>query len=258
MQTITSFQNERIKRARYVQTAKGRQETDCFWAEGKRLVQEAFENHAAIETLIVRKEDCPSYANWIDRMEKENKEVLCVDAHLMERLCDAKTPQGIAAVIRRPVQEDDRCRDDAHIVVLDHVQDPGNLGTVLRTAQAFGCTRAVLSDGCADPYAPKCMRAGMGAQFKLQINSKKEIFQYLTNCKEAGYSVVGGHLKGTDRLPVLCDKRVCVIGSEARGMREEVADACTALYRIPMPGGAESLNAAVAAGILMFRIFING
>lgn len=257
MQTITSFQNERIKRARYIQTAKGREETGCFWVEGKRLVQEALENHAAIDTLIVRKEDSESHAEWIRQIEAQGKEVLCVDARLMERLCDAKTPQGIAAVVRRPVPKECE-REDAYIVVLDHVQDPGNMGTILRTAQAFGCSCAVLGEGCTDPYAPKCMRAGMGAQFKLQIISKKEISKYLTNCREAGYSVIGGHLNGDSVMPALADRRVCVIGSEAHGMEEQTARACTGLYRIPMPGGAESLNAGVAAGILMFELFING
>ena len=257
MQTITSFQNEKIKRARYVQTAKGRAETGLFWVEGKRLVQEAFENHADIDMLIVRKEDCEIYAEWIQKIETRGMDVLCVEARLMERLCDAQTPQGVAAVVRRPVYEIYEPME-RYMVVLDHVQDPGNMGTVLRTAQAFGCTCAVLSEGCADPYAPKCMRAGMGAQFKLQIISKKEISKYLTKCKEQGYSIVGGHLKGEAELPVLSERRICVIGSEAHGIAEQTAQACTSLYCIPMPGGAESLIAGVAAGILLFELFIKG
>ena len=92
----------------------------------------------------------------------------------------------------------------------------------------------------------------------ISIISKKEISKYLTNCREAGYSVIGGHLNGDSVMPALADRRVCVIGSEAHGMEEQTARACTGLYRIPMPGGAESLNAGVAAGILMFELFING
>jgi TrmH family RNA methyltransferase len=142
------------------------------------------------------------------------------------------------------------------IVALDGVQDPGNVGTILRTADAAGFSGALLSEECADIYSPKCLRATMGSIFRLKAMVAPSLPEALVKLRGTGYSLLSGELNGTpfyERTGV--SRCLClVIGSEGRGVSKAVSSLCTHRLTLPMRGGAESLNAAVAAGIMMYDL----
>ena len=246
--------HERVKFFKSLQDHKTRVQTGLYLLEGARLVRDAMLSAAPIALLMVRGGEEAKYKDIIEYVLLSGGQVFAGDDRALERACSTKTPQGICAAVLLP-----KLAEQVHgryILALDHVKDPGNMGTILRTAQAFGASCAVLSQGCCDPFAPKCVRSAMGAHFKLSFAVVEDLPGLLFDLKvNRGYSVIGGHLNGHSVMPELKKKRVCVIGGEANGMEEETALMCSALYRIPMPGKAESLNAAVAAGILMFQLF---
>lgn len=245
---------ERVKFFKSLQEHKTRQETGLYLLEGARLVRDAMLSGAAIAILLVRQEETDRYQDVIEYVQLSGGQVLVGDERALERACSTKTPQGICAAVLMP--KNLTRIGGRYILALDHVKDPGNMGTILRTAQAFGASCVVLSPGCCDPFSPKCVRSAMGAHLKLHIAFVDNLPQTLFEFKvHKGYSVIGGHLNGHSTMPELHQRRICVIGNEANGMEEETALMCSALYRIPMRSNAESLNAAVAAGILMFQLF---
>lgn len=138
------------------------------------------------------------------------------------------------------------------IVALDRVQDPGNLGTILRTADAMGAAGLLLGAGCADPYAPKPLRAAMGSIYHLPV-WQGELEGEIPRLVQQGFTCICGHLKGGDTLPKVGERCVLVIGNEGSGVSDPVAAQCHK-YRLPMYGFAESLNASVAAGILIYEL----
>lgn len=252
MQTITSMQNPQALFWRGLRTRKARQEAGLFWVEGVKMVSEALALPQRAKALLVDMErqgdfqvlltsaSCPTYA---------------VSPHILGAVCDTKTPQGVAALVALP--EDVPLSDLGPLLVaLDGVQDPGNVGTILRTADAAGFSGALLSEGCADLYSPKCLRATMGSIFRLPALCPPGLPDALARLKEAGYSILSGELHGApfyERGNV--GPRLClVIGSEGSGVSPEVSALATHRLALPMRGGAESLNAAVAAGIMMYDL----
>lgn len=250
---IISPDNSRVKLMHSLHRSKGRREHGMFLLEGERLVYEAITARAKLRILVVSEGLELKFAEEIYAANKLGAEVIIIAAELMNKVCDSVSPQGIAAAVQLPASKG---ITGANVVALDGLSDPGNMGTILRTAQAFGCKSIVLSEGCTDPYSPKCVRSGMGAHFKLDISYTRDMADLIRRMKfEGDYTVVGGHLAGFEHLPEMSKKRVAVIGSEANGMTDEVARQCSALWRIPMAPYAESLNASVAAGIMMYKLF---
>lgn len=250
---VASTSNARIKLMQSLHKVKGRRENGMFLLEGVRLIQEAINCQAKIKLLAVAEGLQQEFAQEIDAARELGASVIIVRPELMAKICDSVTPQGIAAAARLPgsIGVSGPC-----VVALDGVTDPGNMGTIMRTAHAFGCQSMVIAKGCTDPFSPKCVRAGMGAHFKVDIAFTPDLPDLLRRMKvEGGYSIIGGHVKGFEALPSMGKKRVAVIGSEAHGLSEEVAYECNALWRIPMVLDAESLNASVAAGIMMYELF---
>ena len=137
------------------------------------------------------------------------------------------------------------------IAALDALQDPGNLGTIIRTADAMGAAAVLLGTGSTDAFSPKALRAAMGSTYHLRI-FQCELSETLPKLRESGFSLVCGHLAGEERLPMLNRDCVIVIGNEANGVSDGIARLCS-LCRLPMLGRAESLNASAAASILIFE-----
>ena len=163
MLEITSAQNPRVAALRALRQAKSRAETGLFLAEGRKLCREAFE-WAQVETLLVEKERLDEFSALTARA----RDVLVVPARIMETVCETKTPQGVAAAVRIPVPLD-AARAEGLVLALDGVQDPGNVGTMLRTAEAAGFSGALLSPACADVFAPKTVRATMGSVYRMPV-----------------------------------------------------------------------------------------
>ena len=252
MQTITSMQNPQALFWRGLKTRVARQEAGLFWVEGVKMVSEALALPGRMKALLV---DMERQDAFHDMIERASCPVYAVSPHILGAVCDTKTPQGVAALVTLP--EDVPLQHLGPLLVaLDGVQDPGNVGTILRTADAAGFSGALLSEACADLYSPKCLRATMGSIFRLPALCPPDLPDALAQLKVAGYSIISGELNGApfyERAGL--GSRLClVIGSEGSGVSPEVSDLATHRLTLPMRGGAESLNAAVAAGIMMYDL----
>ena len=140
--------------------------------------------------------------------------------------------------------------------MLETIQDPGNLGTLIRTADAAGCSAIVLSEGCVEGSHPKVVRASMGSCFHLPVLQVQELQSALRELRRAGYFILAGDLQGTDfyARPRIREKKALIVGNEAHGIRPAIVQEATARYRLPILGKAESLNAAMAAGIMLYDL----
>ncbi|MBQ5991830.1 MAG: RNA methyltransferase [Clostridia bacterium] len=239
---VTSRSNERIKAARALQDAKARKETGLHLIEGDKLVFDAAASGARIRTVFAKEgADTP-----------DGIETVFVSDDVMDALCAAKTPQNLCAVVETPDCACPETYPDGLIVALDRLQDPGNLGTILRTADALGAGGVLLSPDSADPFSPKALRAAMGSTYHLPV-FVGELGTELPRLKAQGFVCVCGHLSGSETLPAIGRRTALIVGNEGRGVSEETAAQCT-LYRMPMRGRAESLNAAVFAALMMQTI----
>lgn len=250
MKEITSVHNPAIMQLRELQKAKARRQAGLFIADSVKMVREAIEL-GLCRTLVVESGRVEEYAPLIDAAQ--GCEVLAVTPAIMNALSEAKTPQGVlctAAILPEPQEMTGEL-----IVALDGVQDPGNVGTILRTADAAGFDGALLSSTCADLYGAKTLRATMGSVFRVPVMRVQDLAKELEALKDRGYAVVATELGGAD-FYANCphEKAVLVIGSEGRGVSEAVRAAATHHLALPMRGGAESLNAAVAAGIMIYEM----
>ena len=239
---ITSRSNERVKHARALQDAKARKETGLHLIEGDKLVSDAIASGARVLTVFA-KEGAEAF---------DGIETVFVSDGVMDAISTAKTPQNYCAVVETPDCACPETCPEGLIVVLDRLQDPGNVGTIIRTADALGAAGVLISPDSADPFSPKALRAAMGSTYHLPI--------YIAPLRDAlplliaqGFTCVCGHLKGSETLPAITRRAALVIGSEGQGVSDETAALCT-LYRMPMRGRAESLNAAVFAALMMQTI----
>lgn len=245
---IESTRNENVKRARALAQKKGRDEQGLHFIEGEKLVREAVVSGAQFaEAFIEEGHELMSAV-----LSGSGATVYTVKRAVMESLANTETPQWVCATVKTPDVPLPEYYPEGLIVVLDRVQDPGNLGTILRTADAMGARGLLLGDGCADPYAPKPIRASMGSIYHVPVwNGPLEV--ELSRLKEQGFTLVCGHLKGQNTLPKVGSRCALVIGNESNGVSDAVAQMCET-YRLPMYGRAESLNASIAAGILIYDL----
>ena len=257
MKTITSTENPLFKSLKELTTPKGRRGQGLFLAEGPHLVEEAVRSGTQIAYAVVSDEAAGKYAELAQRCEAAGAELIAVPGKLFKALSDAETPQGILAAVGQTYGQLDveTLFAGRLTLVMERVQDPGNLGTMLRTALAVGADFAVLADNCADPYSQKAVRSSQGACMHLKLIRAETAVKALSALNGAGWHTACGHLRGTDFFQRLRHEKVAiVIGNEAAGVSEEAAAQCAALYRLPMPGAAESLNAAVAAGVMLYDL----
>lgn len=245
---ITSRANETVKRARSLSTAKGRAELGCHLIEGPKLLTEAVAS--CMELLEGFVEEGNEIYEAV--LAGSGAVVHRVNRQVLEAISDTRTPQTVFAVVKTPSTAMPEAFPEGMIVALDTLQDPGNMGTILRTADAMGAAAVLLSDGCADPFSPKAIRAAMGSTYHLPIY-QGNLNEALQTLSKEEYVCICGHLQGQETLPHPTGRCVIVIGNEGNGVAEENAKLC-ALYRLPMFGKAESLNASVAAGLLMYEV----
>ena len=245
---LTSPKNELVKRLRSLKTKKGREEEGLHLIEGERLVFDALAGGLIPCEVLVREGESAI---------RERLDALCVpyieaSEAVMRAVSDTDSPQGVCAALETPDMRPPEEYPSGLIVCLDRLQDPGNLGTVIRTADALGASGVLISEGTTDPFSPKALRAAMGSTYHLPIY-KGELPHELKRLKSAGFYAVCGHLKGEESLPELPANRALVIGNEANGVSPEAAEECF-LYKLPMRGRAESLNAAVFAAIMIYKL----
>ena len=244
MEHITSLKNPKVAAWKALKDRKGRRESGCFLVEGRKMVEEALASAFDVETVLVQE--------GMELPDGLSMPVYELPAHVLAAVCDTKTPQGIAAVVRMKEQS----ALGKHIVVLDGVQDPGNVGTIIRTADAAGLDGVLLSYQCADVFSPKVLRATMGSIFRMNLRTTDDLPGELTKLREKGYSILSSQLDGTPfyEREKVAEQFALIIGNEGNGVSEQVQQTATHRVRLPMRGGAESLNAAIAAAIMMYEL----
>lgn len=255
---ITSSQNPVFKEIKSLKNRKDRVEKGLYYVEGLRIVNEALKENVKISEVAVSEEFAADSLNAgiLSKIEMLNVKTHLFSAKLFKEIADTETPQGIIAVIRIKNHELELELDRTGLyVILDSIRDPGNIGTIIRTADAAGFSGVILSIGCVDLYNPKVLRSTMGSVFHMPVYQSEDIIKVIKLLKSKGINLYVSHIEGIVSIfkADMSYGSAIVIGSEAEGVCEEVKILADLLVRIPMPGKAESLNASVAAGIMMYE-----
>jgi RNA methyltransferase, TrmH family len=259
-ETITSTANPVVKRIRALQQRKERDETGLFFAEGIRIVAEALESGADVDTLVVAPDRLTSAfaRETVAAARAHGTPVLEVSGAVFESLSRKEGPQGLAAVLRQRWHPLERVTlaGAAWWVALDAPQDPGNVGTILRTCDAVGAEGVVLVGSSADPYDPAALRASMGAAFTVKL-ARAAWPEFRRWIERERVPLVGAAGASATRYrdAAYPPRLVLFMGSEREGLSAEQQAACETLVSIPMAGKADSLNLAVATGVLLYEVF---
>ncbi len=254
---ITSRDNRVVKGYRHLMSdAKYRRETGLFVIEGARLCEDAVRSRIAIETALITERAREQYRAAAAAVEQAAAQSFVIPDSLAQYLSDTDSPQGVFCICRIPALAGEVCTDGRY-AALERIQDPGNLGTMIRTAEAFGLTGIFLSDGCCDPFSPKVVRSSMGGVFRLPLFAVGRLPEVLPQLHEKGLRSYACVVDRTaTAVQEICFEAgsICVIGNEGNGLTAVTADACTERITIPMAGRAESLNASMAAGIVFWEM----
>lgn len=279
MEIISSKDNKRIKYIRsLLEKGNIRKKNHQFVVEGIKLVDEALEYGKVLEVVCAESlynelisgdlsgnrllaENDKNITNYV----KKGSSLLVVSDTVFKSMSETKTPQGILAVAEMP---DYRLLDKGFLeqaytkngkiklLVLEDTADPGNLGTIMRTAEAAGVTGVIMGKGTVDIFNPKVVRSTMGSIFRLPFAYEEDLKETIKELKKQGISFYATHLKGEKSYKDIkySDRSAILVGNEARGLSDEVADLADTYVLIPMQGKVESLNAAVAAALMMYEV----
>ncbi|MDR0723677.1 MAG: RNA methyltransferase [Endomicrobium sp.] len=248
---ITSTQNSIFKKALKLQDKKFRDINNCFFIEGKKQVEEIPKDWNIKQVFISEKH----------RNITENfKNTLVLSEHLFNKLTTTKSPQGILAVVeKKQYNVADIIKKQGLFIILENIQDPGNLGTIIRSADAFALKAVFVSKGSADIYSDKVLRSTMGSIFHLPVLDNVDIKDIITLIKKEKVTIYATSLKGKKYIDSvkLSKKYAFIIGNESNGISNETENLADELIKINMAGSCQSLNAAIAASIIMYEITKN-
>jgi TrmH family RNA methyltransferase len=251
-EVIRNPQNRRVKFARSLCTAKGRAEGSAFIAEGFRVVDGIPSDRNIMFYLAAESVGLSALGKYGERAE-----LYVVDDRIFGAVSDTKTPQGIIAVCEIKKFAFDFCAEQINpfYVLLDNVNDPGNLGAAVRTCDAAGASGIFVSRGSADVYNPKAVRASAGSVFHLPIYTDVDIKETIGSLRKNSVGVYAADADGAIYPYGLDLTKGCafVIGNEGGGLNEDTATMCDASVKVPIAGKAESLNASVACGVLLYE-----
>lgn len=255
MQVITSKDNELIKHIKKLKDKKERDQSNEYIIEGIKLIKEAIQENAKIKQIIIC-DDCER----TESIEKDSmyeiakQNCIYVTNKVFNSITEVTNPQGILAIIEKQNKEEQIDTTQEIILALDDIQDPGNLGTILRTADSIGLTQILVSKGTADCYNPKVVRSTMGAIFRVKIIECEDLEKTLKEMKKHKYEITVTSLQTENSIyDITYNKKAIVIGNEANGVRKEIQDMADKKIKIPMLGKTESLNASVATGIILYE-----
>lgn len=252
---ITSTSNAQMKQiAGLLKKGKERKEQKAFVIEGRKMFEEICED----KSRLIKAYFSESYAkeNYPDGLPELPCEV--VADHVFEAVAQTVTPQGVLAIVKMPEYSLEQMTEQAGtLLLLEDLRDPGNLGTILRTAEAAGVSGVILSRESVDVYNPKVIRSTMGAVYRVPFCYVEDFHGALCFLKSQNVRLMAAHLKGKKNFDQAdySGKVGILIGNEANGLTEETSDLAEEKVRIPMAGSVESLNAAVAAALLMYEAY---
>lgn len=243
---ITSKDNELIKHIKSLNQKKYRDEYNEYFIEGIKSVTEAILEEASIKQIIICEELLQK------QIDTKDYSVEFVSSKVFESITDTKSPQGILAVLKK---ENTTSTNQNVIFALDDVQDPGNVGTIIRTLDCAGIKNLIVSKGTADVYNPKVVRSTMGAIYRIHIDECDDLLEMLKKMQDDGYKIVVTTLDTENYYEKLNFKEKCVIviGNESKGIKKEIQDLSDIKVKIPLLGKTESLNAGVAASIIAYE-----
>jgi TrmH family RNA methyltransferase len=249
MKRIESKQNPTIKQWKKLQTKKEREKTGLFLIEGEHLVEEALKYKHFIKELVMS-ETFQVPTKW----NLDGLDLYITKDEVMKEIGDTETPQGVAAICEQPVHTIPQGKIRS-ILLIDAVQDPGNLGTLIRTADAAGIDGVILGEGTVDVFNSKVLRASQGSIFHLPI-VKGNIGEWINSIKNQNMSVYGTSLEGGIPFQTVVPSQsfALLVGNEGRGVQKEWLSQTDRNLYIPIYGKAESLNVTVAAGILLYYL----
>lgn len=248
---MLSRDNQFVKHALKLKQKKYRDEQGRFLIEGIRLIEEGIKE-GLVEYILYSSKLMET--NGAERIEHCGVKMYEVSHDILKELCDTQTPQGAAAVAIKPEVAFDELQG-GFIIIADGIQDPGNLGTIVRTADAAGADGVILLKGTVDAYNSKTLRSTMGSVFHIPVICYENMEDLVDSLKKKGFSIYASSLEDSEII-YNCDfngKIALVIGNEANGMPQEHIKLCTHKIKIPMVGRAESLNAASAAAIIIYE-----
>ncbi len=252
---ISTKRNENIKNiVKLTRCAKHRNKQNMFVAEGLRLCKELVNNNIKILSVFFT----------LDLLEKQRKEtkmildtcdkVYQIDSNIMKYISDTKSPQGIICLCEKPLYSNELLDK---ILILEKIQDPGNMGTILRTAKAMCIDNIVLSKDCCDPFSPKVLRSCMGGIFSANIHLDVDIYQFVDKLNFLGYDTYASVVdKNSTKIQDIkfSRKSAVLIGNEGNGLTQKAISLCKYSFTLPMDEHSESLNAAIAAGIIIWEM----
>ncbi len=249
MKHIQSSANPLVKQWRKLLTRKERDKTGLFLIEGIHLVEEALKNNAEVEMIIIGERVSPPSVDY------GSVPVVVVTDEIIKLLADTEAPQGVFAVCRQ--QAEHHLQDGKVFLFIDSVQDPGNLGTMIRTADAAGADAVIVGTGSVDIYNPKVLRSAQGSHFHLPI-IRSGLDEWFEIMAERKIPVFGTSLQGAVPYKEIerAESFALLVGNEGSGVRKELLEKTTKNLYIPIRGKSESLNVAVAAGILMYHLTV--
>lgn len=254
---ISSTSNAQMKHLVQMQKkAKLRKEEQAFVIEGTKMFEEALQGNLIKKAYF-------SERYWKEKAEGSsylgNIQYEIVTDTVLKEVSDTMTPQGVMAIVKMPQYDLKELieKEKVNLVLLENLRDPGNLGTIVRTAEGAGMDAIILSKESVDIYNPKVIRSTMGAIYRMPIIYVDCFSDCLINLQKSGIVIYAAHLKGKNDYDKeqYVKKMGLLIGNEANGLTEEIANLSNCLVKIPMEGKVESLNAAIAAAILMYEIY---
>ena len=255
MKEISSVSNELIVNFKKLKLKKYRKEQGLYLLEGRRLVTDALTAGAPIQTLLVLNTELEAFAQAIISAQNAGADILSVSRNIIEALSETQAPEGIMAVSKIHTLP---FRTGGLLVALDNLQDPGNMGTIIRTCDAAGIGGLLLGEGCAELYNPKVVRSAMGSLFSVPVKNCFSLTEELALLKSSGYTVAAAALGGEPFFQAsLPEKTVLIIGNEGNGISRETLKQADITLTLPMRGGAQSLNASIAAGIMIYSLSFN-
>ena len=252
---ISSKDNEFIKHVKKLKDKKYRDLSNEYIIEGIKLIEEAIKEEAQINQIVIC-DDCEKTQNIPKNLMYEIAKYECVYVanKVFNTISQVNSPQGIFAVVEKNNKDKQIDYKQDIIIALDNIQDPGNLGTILRTADSIGLNQILVSKGTVDVYNPKVVRSTMGAIFRVKVIECEDIVKAIKETKKHKFKLVVTTPNTQDTIyNINYNKKVIAIGNEANGVSKEIQDLADYKVKIPMLGKTESLNASVATGIVLYE-----
>lgn len=252
---ITSTQNPKVKKiTQLLKQSKTRKKEGLFVVEGKKMVNEIPADQ--LKEILISESFLAKEETYIQQAKEKQISLEIVSDSIIKHLTDAVTPQGIIGLVKMTSTTLDKLlTDNPLIIILENIQDPGNLGTIIRTADAAGASGILLSTGCVDLYNPKVVRSTMGSLFRVPILKDRNIANDITYLQSQAIHILATHLQGSQNI-YTCDLTKglgILVGNEGNGLTDQTTALANQRILIPMIGNAESLNAGIATSIIIYE-----